>query len=368
MIDLGTSKLKDASSVLFTREKLWNLLTTLGLPELSRSRIVTSFSNVSRALLNLNQECHFQIELDDNETSGNLFLHLYCKEYLPAGEDLPLFTPKEVHEKKSVTASYSLANGLVRAARENAKSLRAGFEKKSTEELYELVKGSKLNTIGLFAAGTAHELNNPLMGVMNYIQYALENLDPKNELADILSDAEKEVKRCVDIVQNILSFSRVGEIGSEKKSEVNCAEVMKRVLQLINFRTRGEGINVVTHFDDNIPKLLLQANDMQHVFLNLVVNALNAMEDRVEKCLTVEVRCISGKVITSIKDTGKGIAPENFQKVFEPFFTTMKAEKGTGLGLAICKKIVEEHDGALHFNSEVDVGTTMIVTLPVVLR
>lgn len=229
----------------------------------------------------------------------------------------------------------------------------------------EQVRLDKFSALGQVAAGVAHELNNPLMGVLNYAQFCLEETEKDDDRYEVLEDIEKETKRCVRIVESLLSASRQDDVVSGEVVTFHPTDVIESVLKLLEYRTGKENVHVVTKFSNDIPPLLMSRDAFQQLFMNLFTNALDAMESSREKEIQIKVERKSKNVKIKVIDTGCGISEETAEKIFDPFFTTKAPGKGTGLGLATCWKIVQSQGGNIECqNQQGGSGTAMLVTLP----
>ncbi|MBK7705812.1 MAG: PAS domain S-box protein [Acidobacteria bacterium] len=228
-----------------------------------------------------------------------------------------------------------------------------------------LQQSEKLSSIGLLAAGVAHEVNTPLTGVSSYTQMLLGMIpetDPKHAL---LKKVQKQTERASNIAGNLLNFSRSG--GSADFIEIGINKLLDDTLQLLEPQMRKSQIEVVRNYADSLPEIFGNAGKLQQVFTNLILNARDAMLDGGK--ITLETKLENeGEVVIVVADTGDGIAPENIKKIYDPFFTTKGVGSGTGLGLAVSYGIVQEHSGTIEAHSEVDTGTTFRLTFPVVER
>jgi signal transduction histidine kinase len=231
--------------------------------------------------------------------------------------------------------------------------------------MQKLMETEKMSVLGTFAAGTAHELNNPLMGALNFIQHGLKHVDKNGKCFEAFTDAENEIARCIKITKNLLAFSHKGEEIKEEAKEARIKDLFDRVLFLLNYRAREKNVEITTHFPENALSVFVQADKMQQVFLNLLTNAFDAMKDSKVKKVTITEEQKDNVEIITIEDTGAGIEPENRDKIFDIFFTTKSIGEGLGLGLSIVKQIVEErHGGKSSFESTVGKGTIFRIELP----
>ncbi len=228
-----------------------------------------------------------------------------------------------------------------------------------------LIQSEKMRALGTLTAGVAHELNNPMMGIINFIQYCLKHTEKHDRCYDALKDAEFETKRCIDIVKNLLTFSHLEKEGAEAFHETNINTIIERVIKILTYRIHAEKVDVKANLLPDLPSIMGQENRLQQVVLNIVTNAFDAMKIREEKKLTIESEIEDKHVKISFTDTGGGIDTETREQIFEPFFTTKPTGLGTGLGLSLCDSIVKEHHGKLLCDSIIRRGTTFTILLPI---
>jgi len=237
--------------------------------------------------------------------------------------------------------------------------------KKLKQSQTQVIQLEKLKTIGIMAAGIAHELNNPIMGIINYVQYCLKHTSRHDRRYSVLRDLEYETKRCIDTVQNLLTFAYGRENGKEESQNVSCDTLLQRVTKLLNHRIEKEHVLLNYHIADRTPEIRVKVSQIQHLFLNLISNALDALNKTTKKEINIDVCCEGDFIKAVIVDTGCGIAAENIDKIFEPFFTTKTLGQGTGLGLTINQNIIKEHGGEIKCESNLGAGTKFIVLLPI---
>ncbi len=225
-----------------------------------------------------------------------------------------------------------------------------------------LLHSEKMTLMGQVVAGIAHELNNPLTIVIGNIQLMMmRELNEKNvqSLTRIKDGAERASK----IVKNLLTFARQ-EKPERKPTEIN--SVLRKALELRAYELKVSNIEVSTELAPDLPDTMSDPHQLQQVFLNLIVNAEQAMIDAHGKgLLRLSTRSDMGKIFVFFSDDGPGIPNENLRRIFEPFFTTKPVGKGTGLGLSICQGIIVEHGGRIDVDSTVGRGTTFIIELPI---
>ena len=226
------------------------------------------------------------------------------------------------------------------------------------------IRTEKLSALGLVAAGVAHELNNPLMGVLNYTQYCLHKTGMDDKRYPVLMDIEQETKRCAGIVESLLSASRMDDLTSGNIMNFNPERVIDDVVRLLEYRASKEKVRVSKKAGENISEVKMSRDAFQQLFLNLYTNAIDSVESSKEKSVSIEIMEETDQLILKITDTGCGIPHELREKIFDPFYTTKAPGKGTGLGLATCWKIVHSQGGHIDCQSRPGVGTTMTVFLP----
>jgi hypothetical protein len=225
----------------------------------------------------------------------------------------------------------------------------------------QLQQREKLSSIGLLAAGVAHEINTPLTGVSSYTQMLLGMLadtDPKHKL---LEKIHRQTERATGIVNNLLNFSRTGTVTEFDEVDVN--RVLDDTLQLLEPQLRQSRIEIVRDYDGALPAAYGNGGKLQQVFTNLILNARDAIPDGGRITLSTATED-NDSVIIHVADNGIGIAPENVARIYDPFFTTKGVGRGTGLGLAVSYGIVQEHSGHIAVNSAPGRGTTFRITLP----
>ena len=229
----------------------------------------------------------------------------------------------------------------------------------------QLVQVEKMSALGTMAAGVAHELLNPMMGMLNFAQYCLKHTAEDDSRYPVLQDIERETRRCVDIVSNLTTFSHMEKQSEEGYQEESLATIIERVVKLLSYRIEKEHVSLTQWVAEGTPKIWMEVNGMQQVLLNLIGNALDAVMESQKKEIHVEVHREGDFVQLTVADSGCGLAPENLEKVYDPFFTTKPIGRGTGLGLTTSRGIIDSHGGNITCESELGVGTTFRILLPV---
>jgi signal transduction histidine kinase/ActR/RegA family two-component response regulator len=226
----------------------------------------------------------------------------------------------------------------------------------------QLLHAERLAALGRIVAGVAHELNNPLSVVLGTAEL-LRREGVDTPVADRLRRITGQAQRAVRIVRSLLSLARK-QPASRAPVDVN--RLIDETLELEGYQFRSSRVAVVRDLAPQLPPILADPHQLQQVFTNLFLNALEAMRERGgQATLTVASRVGADRVVVSISDEGPGIAPRDLARVFEPFFTTKRDQKGTGLGLSICRQIVESHHGAIRVESPPGTGATFTVELPI---
>jgi len=234
----------------------------------------------------------------------------------------------------------------------------------------------KMASIGKMAAVLAHEINNPLSGILTYAKLLRKWIDREEldrqktagegvrryrEICDSLDLVASESRRCGDLVKNLLAFSRTTPMNLQA-TDLN--EVVRRSLRLVQHQLDMAGIQIQLQLDPALPRVLCDAAQIEQVLLALVMNALDALPQGGNVWLTTSPSRQDNQVRIVVRDDGSGIAPEILPHLFEPFLTTKETGRGVGLGLAISRSILERHSGSIEVQSEVGRGTTFTVTLP----
>jgi C4-dicarboxylate-specific signal transduction histidine kinase len=228
----------------------------------------------------------------------------------------------------------------------------------------QLMQAEKMSAVGTLAAGIAHELNNPLMAISNFSNYCLKHTTENDRRYSYLQDIEHEAGRCIEIVSNLLTFSRSEQDGKEAYQSESLARIIERVVGIMSYRIEKENVSLSTNIAKDTPPIWVKIGSIQQVILNLVANALDAVEENQKKEISLEVHHDGNSVYLTIADSGRGIATEIINKIYDPFFTTKPVGKGTGLGLTISRNIIESHGGDITCESQPGAGTIFRITLP----
>jgi signal transduction histidine kinase len=224
----------------------------------------------------------------------------------------------------------------------------------------QLIQSEKLAGIGVLASGVAHEINNPLSGIIGMAELAMDDDDPENKkayLADILTCAQ----RISEITKGLRSYSRISKQEEQVPMDVN--EVLESSLKMVHMTTKTSPVEVVKKLEP-VEKIEAGSGEIQQVFTNLVTNAFQAMDGKGGK-LILSTRQLKDFVEVKVTDNGGGIPQKFLNKIFDPFFTTKKQGEGTGLGLNIVYRIITKYEGTIDVESQEGVGTTFIIRFPV---
>jgi len=227
-------------------------------------------------------------------------------------------------------------------------------------DLQERVRRSeRLASLGRLAAGVAHEIRNPLSSIRGFAQFFQNRFKGQEKEQEYAAVMVREVDRLNRVITELLDFARPKEPHRESH---NLQEILEQTLKVLEPELAGRNIGVEKKLDASLPRILADRDQLSQAFLNLMLNALESMEGEGKLRISLESEGASALTI-SIADTGKGIPPEDLERVFEPFFSTKR--KGTGLGLAIVHQIVENHKGEIRVESREGEGTTFRITLPI---
>jgi two-component system NtrC family sensor kinase len=246
-------------------------------------------------------------------------------------------------------------------------SLQERDKRIKTESETKLLQSEKQASIGKLAAGVAHEINNPLTGVLTFSHMLLRRKDISKDIRSDLETIAQQTERVRKIVKNLLDFSRQTELNPEP-TDIN--RLARTAVLMMKNQALVKGVTLTFKQSKGIPLLTLDASQMQSVLLNLIINAFDATEPggtiTVSAGISVSTHKANNKgVEIAVRDTGCGIPSDHIDKLFDPFFTTKDVGQGTGLGLAVSYGIVQHHGGTIRVQSEVGSGSTFTVWLPI---
>ena len=226
----------------------------------------------------------------------------------------------------------------------------------------QLQQSDKLSSIGLLAAGVAHEVNTPLAGISSYSQMLMQQIPDNDPRRQLLEKIYRQTSRASSIVNNLLNFSRLTEA---RYAPVDLNRVIDDTIQLLEAQLRNTEIEVVRSYTNDLPLAFGDGPKLQQVLMNLILNARDAMPHGGR--LEISTESDEDSAMVEVRDTGLGIAPEHLAKIYDPFFTTKQIGKGTGLGLAVSYGIVRDHGGHIDVESKLGEGTRFQITLPLAI-
>ena len=224
----------------------------------------------------------------------------------------------------------------------------------------QLLQSEKLAAMGRLTSQIAHELNNPLYGIMNTLELLKTEIAPQSKRRKVLEMALSETVRLSDLLRKMLSFSKPDQ---EEKQAVDLNTVIDEILLLHEKQLQENDIRIKTSFAETLPLINASKDQMRQIFLNLVANARDAMPDG--GTLSVTTAAGPENVLIEIADSGLGIKEEHLKKIFDSFFTTKDSVKGVGLGLSVCYGFIRDHGGDIEVKSQVNAGTTFTIKFPI---
>jgi signal transduction histidine kinase len=250
-----------------------------------------------------------------------------------------------------------------RAALDKAYKELSQYDKRLRENQEQLIQAEKLTSLGQMAASIAHEVNNPLAGVLVYTQLLAKKLNSgtftKEGALESLAKMETELIRSSRLIRNLLDFSRQSPPALR---DVQVNDVLDQALNLAAFSAEPKGIKIEKELSPSLPLVMADFDQLQQVSINLIMNALQAMPEGGK--LTLRTSADDNQLKIEVQDTGQGISKENMRKLFTPFFTTKEKGKGVGLGLAVAYGIIQRHKGRIEVQSKEGEGTTFTIYLP----
>jgi len=245
-------------------------------------------------------------------------------------------------------------NFMAGALRERDEKLKEFAKKK-------IMESERLALIGQLSANVAHELNNPLQGIITYSHLLLEENTFSDDARESINKIVVQANRCRDIIRGLLDFSRH---KTPDKTLCSVNNLLRGCISLVEKQAAFHNIKVAMKLDDQLPMVILDPSQIERVFLNLIINAADAMNGDGQLTLSTRLNQTKTCIEINVRDTGHGITEENMEKIFDPFFTTKETGHGVGLGLAISYGIVKDHNGNISVESEAGKGTTFTVSFP----
>jgi two-component system NtrC family sensor kinase len=267
-----------------------------------------------------------------------------------------------------VVTSLIVSNRLVNRISQSDKEKESAVKK---EEMMsqQVIETGKLASVGELAAGIAHEINNPVAIMIEEAGWVgdlleeedLDGSDNKEELFRALNQIKIQGRRCKEITHKLLSFARKTD---SRIVEISVTKMLTEIAYLSSQRAKYSNVEIKTNFEENLPPVPASETEMQQVFLNLVNNALDAME-KTGGNITLGAKQAGNHIIVTVSDNGPGIADANIARVFDPFYTTKPVGKGTGLGLSICYGIINKIGGDINVHSTKGEGATFEIRFPI---
>jgi signal transduction histidine kinase len=378
--DLATLSIVDENSIYDARDKMYRLFSLLDYDVFLTTYASTLFSDVCREIFDHGASA---IDIGYHSEMAPHFLKFSFALKSSGGLERRMTCFFDEIKKNDTKSKKPLMEAYLKLDREPlskklVKDMRDVLNLKSKEDLYrelektytqlsaskKMAQLEKMSAVGTLSAGIAHELNNPLMGIINFVQYCIKHTPEKNKCHDILQDAKREALRCAELIQNLLSFSRLEESDGETvvADEVDVVLVVDEVLKLLLYRIENEKIRIIRDAPGPV-MAFVNRNHIKQVLLNIVTNALDAMQTVPKKILKINIAKEVDTLSIKIGDTGTGIFPAAMGRIFDPFFTTKPAGRGTGLGLSISENIIKKNQGEIKVVSEKGRGTTFDIRL-----
>jgi C4-dicarboxylate-specific signal transduction histidine kinase len=246
----------------------------------------------------------------------------------------------------------------------------------SVEKETQLVQASKMTTLGLMASGMAHEINQPLNVIQvcaDYFQKMVKRGEqiPQEELESLAKDMSENVARAAGIIKHVRDFARQSNVVVNK---VNIHDPIRDVFKVLGHQVKAHQVELILDLDPDIPHIMAEHNRLEQVFINLVTNAIDALDEKEgqpvengwKKQLKIKSFSKNDQLFVTVSDNGIGMTKEIMDKIFEPFFTSKEIGKGTGLGVSISHGIIKDYKGDIQVESEHGEGTTFILRFPAV--
>lgn len=306
----------------------------------------------------------------EGQRLGALILYGGANAHLFHPRDIPFIQALADLVAVAITETYQRERtAALQRALDKTQLLHAEAKARLDAAQAQLLQSAKLAAVGELSASVAHEINNPLYAARNSLYLVEQDLPPRAPQRQFLEVAQNELERIARIITRMRDFYRPARAELEPTA-VNT--LINETIEFINTHLRHGHVEIVAELEPDLPPLIAHADQIRQVFLNLLLNACDAMPDG--GTLRVTTRCIptplddshDAQIVVQVSDTGTGIAPEHITRIFEPFYTTKP--QGTGLGLAISAHIVTQHGGHLIVDSAIGAGSTFTIQLPVVSR
>ncbi|MDH5327923.1 MAG: ATP-binding protein [Gammaproteobacteria bacterium] len=237
-------------------------------------------------------------------------------------------------------------------------------EEKLEQAKNALIQSEKMSAFGQLSAGIAHEVKNPLTGILGYAQLAKRKLDENSPLMKNLEVIERETKRCKAIIENLMKFAR-SDASERRPVLMDLNNAIQHAVEIVDHQLNLNGVSIQLKLQSQLPQILGDTNQLEQVVMNLLINAQHAMEGAAGT-VTISSRMTEQNTVEIlVTDNGPGMSAEVQAKIFEPFFTTKKSGEGTGLGLSVSYGIIQDHSGKIRVQSVLNQGTVFVITLPI---
>jgi two-component system NtrC family sensor kinase len=286
---------------------------------------------------------------------GDLDYHLEIDSQDEIGELANAFNAMTYDLKKAKNELLEWGHALEEKVQDEAEKIKEAHS--------QMIHSEKLSSLGRMAAGVAHEINSPLTGIVTFGHLLRERFPSGSQELEDIDVIIEQANRCSAIIKGLLGFARA---SSAEKTSININDIVMSALNIVRNKADFFDIQFITDFDEDLPFVRADASQLQQVFLNMIMNAADAMEKvGTMKMVTRSVHQ-QGKHVVEVEfnDTGPGIRDQDIPKLFEPFFTTKPVGKGTGLGLAVSHGIIQEHGGEIRVKTELGEGTSFFIRLP----
>jgi len=315
---------------------------------------ISSITNIFRRLSNGIEE-EFSLETSHDDEIAALLLA--AESFRKTNLNVKRLLEKSQNQAQLLEAEVQARTSQLMAA--NAQLATAMRELQDTQE--NIIQTEKMAALGVMTAGTAHEINNPLMGILNYVEYAQKHsTDPK--VLKVLEKTQTAISRIMEIVRNMLTFSHSGSYGSGNSDVTATINI---VLSLLQNEINRQQIEFTLQIEPELPPTAMSPDALSQCMVNLLSNAVQALSDQDEKRIVVKAQHKEDLIIIEVIDTGPGIDSNIIDKIFDPFFTTKAVGKGTGLGLSLVRNFVERYGGTAEAENRPNGGAILRLRLPV---
>ena len=403
MIELGKIMIKDEASIVEARNKIYFLAEDLKFDSIGATRLATITSELGRTIYQEGGKSSLGIGFDKKEEGFGFILIFESKKealdfsraeiffdslqtspteeglqiarafkYIPDSEFLP--TDEFINMEKERLTRLSRAELLNEVRRKNEElielldelKIRAEKEKELAAAAAAAADAEResMKAFNLFSAGVAHELNNPIMGIINQIQYVQDKLPDKEPLQKALNEAVTYSRRCARIIRELISYSRIISDETLEHATGDTKSAAQMALQEAQQRMRDAGVVLTIRLHEDPLPVTVDEPLLKQVILNIIDNACDAISNSKQREIVIETKDHNDTVAIVVKDSGVGMDKSTLEHIFELFFTTKPSGFGTGMGLSLCHTIVYNAGGRIDVESTPGVGTTFTIVLP----